>query len=67
MKGKAFAHILQYQLALLLQAGSILAGLFGAIWHGWPSVIAGCFMAWLFHLAKPNPDDDLDRWSGRGE
>jgi hypothetical protein len=66
MNGKLLSHVLRYQLAMILQAGSIVLGLFGAIWHGFPSVVAGLFMAWIFHLAKPNPDDDLDDFTGRG-
>lgn len=67
MNGKLLSHVWQYQLALICQAVSIVAGLIGAIWHGWTAVFAGLFMAWVFHLCKPGPDSDLDDFTGRGK
>lgn len=54
------ANIAQYKAALYMQGAALIAGVIGALWHGLPSIIAGCLGAWLFHLAKPGPSDAID-------
>lgn len=64
-RGELAGHVARYRLCLLLQVAAVLAGLVGMIWHGVASIMAGCFMAWLCHLMKPEPTDSLDRITGR--
>lgn len=58
-------NIAQHKAAVLFQTLSIIAGLIGALWHGLPAILAGLGGAWLFHLAKPGPQEHLDRANGR--
>lgn len=59
------ANVIQHKSASMMQAVSIVLGLVGAIWHGFPAILLGLLGAWVFHLAKPGPIERLDRISGR--
>ena len=58
-------NIAQHKAASLLQTLSIIGGLIGTLWHGLPALIAGLLGAWLFHYAKPGPNERLDKANGR--
>ena len=58
-------NISQHKAATVLQTISILAGLVAALWHGLPGLLTGLAGAWLFHYAKPGPNDKLDDANGR--
>jgi hypothetical protein len=58
-------NIAQHKAAVMFQTLSIIAGLIAAIWHGLPAILTGLAGAWLFHLAKPGPNDELDSANGR--
>lgn len=60
-------NLAQYRLAKWLQTLSLLFGLAGATRYGLPSLIMGLLGVWLFHLAKPGPNERLDRISGRNK
>lgn len=64
-EAELIAHIGQYRAAATLQAISLILGLIAALWHGVAAVLVGLFGAWVFHLAKPSPKSELDRYSRR--
>lgn len=59
------AHFAQRGGAIACQAAAGAAGLIGAAWHGWPSILLGAAGVWLFRQAMPAPTEELDKHTGR--
>lgn len=64
-KAKLFGHMAQAGAARVIVAALILAALVAAVWKGPATGVAIGLAAGLFYLARPGPDDDLDRFTGR--
>lgn len=64
-KARLQGHVAQEWLARAAQAVAAVVG--AAAWwqHGWPGALLGVALVWLFGLARPGPDKDLDNVTGR--
>ena len=58
-------HMAQARLARVARVLCAIAGLVGAFWHGLASILLGVAGVWFFGLARPTPDDTLDKATGR--
>lgn len=58
-------HIAVQRIARTVQAGFVIAGL--VLWwrHGLAGAILGAILFWFVSLARPGPNPDLDRITGR--
>lgn len=63
---RAAVHIAQVWAATVAQWAALIAGAIAALWHGPPAVIVGGLAFWFLGMAKPPPDSELDKATGRG-
>lgn len=59
------AHMAQERLARAAQYASAMGGLIGAYWVGPAAIILGFIGYLFFAIARPGPNDRLDKITGR--
>ena len=64
-KTRLASHVAQHRVAGALQLVAAVGAIVGAFRYGLPGFAAGALAFWLFSMAKPGPDTDLDKLTGR--